>query len=779
MPKEKKPLSYFQSRMKLLGITEQMNQVEIWYHNAAKKGNDKKTVPVFRESTKGIDIFVTTIDGYPINYAKEGSRWKTQEFCITRLETPVKDEKTGKEKKYHIPRGAGTYPFFHPAILKKYAEKKPIETLILTEGYFKAFKGCMHGLDVVGLSSITHFKDKATQSLHPDILALINICQVKNVILLYDGDCLDISTTAITEVKDLYNRPAGFFSSARNIKELLKDYLKDVDIYFAHVNRESAPGSPKGLDDLLIEMKGKEEMVCKCLTSFSAQSDFFYRANITESISKIQRYFHIDNVTSFYNFHAEKLKDKEFIYYGTKYKYNEEKSEVQIIIPGAAKNYFRVGDHYHEKIQIPNKYGQFEHVFHKRLKSTITDDHGDKFVKHIPKYKAFCVVPDHINYQEVIHNCYNMYAPFEHEPEEGEYDTTLEFLKHIFGDQWEKGLDYIQLIFQRPTQILPILCLVSRENRTGKTTFAKWLKALFTQNMAIVGNADLANDFNATYASRLLICCDEAFIDKKIVIEKIKSLSTADKIWLNAKGRDQVEIDFFGKFILLTNNEENFVYATEDDIRYWVRKIPTIQQERNILPAMIEEIPAFLNFLEKRQLSTKDVGSRMWFTAKDIETEALKRLVIANQPTVEREIKKRIRDMFFDFGIETIEMCNKDICKDFFKNKYEENYVEKIIKQNMKIDTYKNADGKGVTKRYHYMRNEQMYRDGKPVIEQVIINGVGRPYVFKRDQFLTEQEIAEHIIEDDVREEIKILNNKSVIDNQPLATPAGQDNLPF
>ena len=778
MSKDKKQESYFQNRMKLLGITEQMNKIDVRFYNAEKGENDLKTVPVFRESPKGIDIFVTTINRNPINYAKEGSRWKINEFCITRLEVPQKDEKTGKEKKYHIPRGAGTYPFFHPSLIEKYEKQERIETLILTEGYFKAFKGCMHGLDVVGMSSITHYKDKATQSLHPDILALINICKVKNVILLYDGDCLDISTSALEEGKDLYNRPSGFFSSARNIKELLKDYLKDADIYFAHISRESAPNSPKGLDDLLIELKGKEDLAVKDLLSFSKATSYFYRANITESISKIQRYFHIDNVTSFYNFHQEKIKEKEFVYYGTKYKYSEEKAEVQIIIPGAARNYFRVGDHYHEKIQIPNKYGQFEHVFHKRLKSTITDDHGDKFVKHIPKYKAFCVVPDHINYQEVIHNCYNMYAPFEHEPEDGECETTIEFIKHIFGEQWEKGMDYVQLILQRPTQILPILCLVSKENKTGKTTFAKWLKAIFTQNMAIVGNSDLANDFNATYASRLLICCDEAFIDKKIVIEKIKSLSTADKIWLNAKGRDQVEIDFFGKFILLTNNEDNFVYATEDDIRYWVRKIPVISQEKNILPMLIEEIPAFLNFLNKRQLSTKDVGSRMWFTAKDIETEALKRLIIANQPTVEREIRKRIRDMFFDFGTETIELTNKDICKDFFKNKYEENYVEKIIKNNMKVDTYKNDQGKGVTKRYSFMRNEQLYRDGKPTIEQIVVHGIGRPYVFKREQFLTQEEIAEHVIADDVREETKMLIGKSSLDGAPLAHPV-EDKLPF
>jgi hypothetical protein len=51
-----------------------------------------------------------------------------------------------------------------------------------------------------------------------------------------------------------------------------------------------------------------------------------------------------------------------------------------------------------------------------------------------------------------------------------------------------------------------------------------------------------------------------------IVIEKIKSLSTAKKIFMNAKGRGQVELDCFLKFILITNNEESFITLSDNDI---------------------------------------------------------------------------------------------------------------------------------------------------------------------------------------------------------------------
>src|SRR5205085_128408 len=107
--------------------------------------------------------------------------------------------------------------------------------------------------------------------------------------------------------------------------------------------------------------------------------------------------------------------------------------------------------------------------------------------------------------------------------------------KDLNTEYYQLGLDYMQLLYTRPTQKLPILCLVSRENETGKSTFAMLLKNIFTANAAVVGNADLADNFNAHWASKLLIVCDETKIDKQSVVEKVKSLSTADKIMMNAK----------------------------------------------------------------------------------------------------------------------------------------------------------------------------------------------------------------------------------------------------
>ena len=42
---------------------------------------------------------------------------------------------------------------------------------------------------------------------------------------------------------------------------------------------------------------------------------------------------------------------------------------------------------------------------------------------------------------------------------------------------------------------------------------------------------------------------------------------------MEAKGQKCVEIEFFGKIILCSNNERNFIFMDQAEIRYWIRKV--------------------------------------------------------------------------------------------------------------------------------------------------------------------------------------------------------------
>ena len=104
----------------------------------------------------------------------------------------------------------------------------------------------------------------------------------------------------------------------------------------------------------------------------------------------------------------------------------------------------------------------------------------------------------------------------------------------------------------------------------------------------------------------LIIALDEVFFDRKEITERLKYLSTTNKDKLENKGKDREEIDFFGKFILCSNNEENFIQINENEIRFWVLKINPIRLENTeFLQNLITEIPVFLSFLIHRKFHSE------------------------------------------------------------------------------------------------------------------------------------------------------------------------------
>jgi len=141
---------------------------------------------------------------------------------------------------------------------------------------------------------------------------------------------------------------------------------------------------------------------------------------------------------------------------------------------GQSIPYIRVGTKYYKIINVPDLKGtSYEQKIVLWSKDNILTDHKKNYVKKIPKYDSFITLPDHINYKSVIGNCYNLYHPLPYKPKPGGIPHTKAFLEHIFGNQLELGLDYLAILYLKPTEILPILSLVSKERNTGKSTFVK------------------------------------------------------------------------------------------------------------------------------------------------------------------------------------------------------------------------------------------------------------------------------------------------------------------
>jgi hypothetical protein len=283
----------------------------------------------------------------------------------------------------------------------------------------------------------------------------------------------------------------------------------------------------------------------------------------------------------------------------------------------------RVGGTYYEKIMHVNAKKEREPQLMAVSRQTLIDDYGINYLERVPKYKKFCNVPDYQNHQYQIEGNYNLFQPFTHEANHGEWPTIKKLLTHIFGDQYELGLDYMQLLYRDPTQILPVLCIVSQLNHTGKTTFGDFLAIFFKGNVAIIGSRDFEGNFNQHFISKQIIAIDESEFSKTSVTPAIKQFSTQKSAFRKGKFQDEVEIDFFGKLIILSNRERDFINIKDSDIRYWVRKAPEIKPadyDGNFLEKCKAESPSFADFLLHRTMANPEAKSRAWFTDEQLNT---------------------------------------------------------------------------------------------------------------------------------------------------------------
>lgn len=318
---------------------------------------------------------------------------------------------------------------------------------------------------------------------------------------------------------------------------------------------------------------------------------------------------------------------------------------------------------------------------------TLRQDYGKDRMATVPKYDGFCTVPDHVGYKPVVGKFLNLYEPIGHRPQEGSFPCIRSLVEHIFGEQYELGMDYMQLLYLYPIQKLPILLLVSEERNTGKSTFLNFLKAIFQDNVTFNTNEDFRSQFNSDWAGKLLIVVDEVLLNRREDSERLKNLSTTLSYKVEAKGKDRDEIAFFAKFVLCSNNEYLPVIIDAGETRYWVRKIERLQfDDTDFLQKLKAEIPAFLHFLQHRQLSSEK-ESRMWFTPSLLHTEALQKIIRSNRNRLEIEMQELILDIMDSVGTDTFSFCYNDLLLLLVHSqvKVEKHQVRKVLQECWKL----------------------------------------------------------------------------------------------
>ncbi|MEN9908867.1 MAG: hypothetical protein RLZZ540_2016 [Bacteroidota bacterium] len=332
--------------------------------------------------------------------------------------------------------------------------------------------------------------------------------------------------------------------------------------------------------------------------------------------------------------------------------------------------FIRVGTSYYAIVERPTISGSSEKVMIPWSKETLIMDLGREAFLKIKKYYGFVCLPQHIEFQREVGDFYNIYHPLDfnidrttvidYKDLESKLDYTFKHLKHIFGSQFELGLDYLKILLEKPQQILPVVCLVSNERETGKSLFPKFLRRIFSFNATYSFAESFINNFNGDIYGKLLLLVEEVVSDNQQVVEKIKYLSTADKNKFEKKGQDRVEGDAFFKIVLTSNFETTFIKISPDETRFWVRKIPSIVKDPDFEKKLFQEIPDFLNYLIRRPYSSIR-KTRMWFTPEQIRTKALLRLMNNESDLTKYRVLGILREIHESFDVELILIAPKEL----------------------------------------------------------------------------------------------------------------------
>ncbi|MGV6862591.1 MAG: primase-helicase family protein [Putridiphycobacter sp.] len=689
----KKNQSYLQKRFNTFGETENFCKFKTTDHNTKK---EVERTLLSSDKNDNIIIHYHTLAGSEWTYHLKGIK-QAKKYCRTRFKNPI-----GKAK-YISPKGVGLLPFFNGNLINKYKSKEKIPTLYLVEGEFKALVASFFGLDCVGLGSIHGFYAPETENrpyykeLAPEIIELINTCQVENLIYLTDADTLSLNYKVD---QDLKKRPNSFYSAVKNFRNSAKKLVFEEssclkDFYFSHIKNIYDPVS-KGIDDLIESNIDKVEEIKKDLLSLNRSDKYFKTIDLKENQEiDLKKYFGLIDETSFYDKYKSSIKTKEFIFNRRKYYFDSE--NVQLLEDLALKDYVRIGTSYYKLRNQTNYLSGLSFkskILEPWKKELISDDHGKLTHKRVKKYDGFTNKPDWINHKEKIDNLYNICLPLQYKPIKGDISNTIDFFKHIandnefirlennnfveypkIGNTGTMLLDYISIMVQYPEHFISVPCLLSREQETGKTTFAEYVAKMFEGNSVILRTKDFTGDFNSHWAGKFFVVVDEGdFEDKRTSKDKIKQLTTSTSITLNTKGVALKQVGSFMKMMVCSNNDKDFLNLEQSDKRFWIIPVKSLQKkDESLKQAMFKEIPAFFEFVSNREIFHKKSG-RMWFDDEIIMNEHWKKIVNESKAHWKQEVDDFIISVFenyedikfFKMPVKQLHNNVKNINKKFF-----------------------------------------------------------------------------------------------------------------
>lgn len=235
-------------------------------------------------------------------------------------------------------------------------------------------------------------------------------------------------------------------------------------------------------------------------------------------------------------------------------------------------------------------------------------------------YSSCGYYPDYFNERKLDHNKYNEFRKPDCVPQEGEWPMTKILLEHIFGEQYNLGLEYYWVLRNHPTKPLPAIALTGGEDG-GKSSFAQHLDWCFKNTRTIDIDA-LTNRENSYAIGTQIIVIEESsdsgtnkMNNADGIANKIKTLVTECGKQLPVKRlyADLAQEDYFAHIVLLTNDVSP-IRMKGEATRYWVRHVGTPQRIDDFMDKLKAEVRHFLWYLDNEFVPTRRKSKeRLWF----------------------------------------------------------------------------------------------------------------------------------------------------------------------
>jgi hypothetical protein len=206
------------------------------------------------------------------------------------------------------------------------------------------------------------------------------------------------------------------------------------------------------------------------------------------------------------------------------------------------------------------------------------------------------------------------------EPVEGAFANIEKHMKEIICSGDEVTYNYLMLwmahLLQKPEQKVGVApLLLSPGKGTGKGIFIdKILMPLVGKEFySYISNAEqITGRFNRTLERCMLCFLDEAFFAGDIRAQKmLDTYITSERISIERKGIDSIQVDSFTRFVLSTN-DYHAIHSSFDERRYLVLKVSEAQKKnKKYFDALIDEhipaeLPGLLFHLLHLDISTFD-----------------------------------------------------------------------------------------------------------------------------------------------------------------------------